>query len=80
MGKGRSIDEPIKVKGKGTINFEGSVTRHGPVISDFAADSGKDTILPLQWTALERSKELEAILKREGRIPGGELPIKKMAL
>lgn len=39
-----------------------TVTRLGPVISKFAADSGKGTVLSLQWTALEPSKELEASL------------------
>ncbi|PWW31752.1 penicillin amidase [Cytobacillus oceanisediminis] len=40
-----------------------TVTRLGPVISKIAADSGKGTVLSLQWTALEPSKELEASLK-----------------
>ncbi|WP_181782250.1 MULTISPECIES: penicillin acylase family protein [Cytobacillus] len=61
--KAEVIEEPIKVKDKETISYQVTITRHGPVISEFAADSGKDTVLSLQWTALEPSKELEAILK-----------------
>lgn len=61
--KAEIIEEPIKVKDKETISYQVTITRHGPVISEFAADGGKDTVLSLQWTALEPSKELEAILK-----------------
>ncbi|MFH5779633.1 penicillin acylase family protein [Heyndrickxia oleronia] len=57
------IKEPIKVKDQKTIDYNVIVTRHGPIISEFAADSGKDTVLSLQWTALQPSNELEAILK-----------------
>ncbi|WP_075981694.1 penicillin acylase family protein [Bacillus massilinigeriensis] len=60
--KARIIKEPIKVKDKKPIDYEVTVTRHGPVISEFAADSGKNTVLSLQWTALHPSKELEAVL------------------
>ncbi|MDQ0271289.1 penicillin acylase family protein [Cytobacillus purgationiresistens] len=56
------IPEPIKIKDKDTLDYEVTVTRHGPVISDFAADAGSDTVLSLQWTALMPSAELEAIL------------------
>ncbi len=61
--KAEVIEEPIKVKGKEPISYKITITRHGPVISEFAGDSGKDTVLSLQWTALQPSKELEAILK-----------------
>lgn len=61
--KAEVIEEPIKVKGNETIRYKVTITRHGPVISEFAADSGKDNVLSLQWTALQPSKELEAILK-----------------
>ncbi len=61
--KAEEIEEPIKVKGKEPISYKITITRHGPVISEFAGDSGKDTVLSLQWTALQPSKELEAILK-----------------
>lgn len=56
------IDEPIRVKGKETIPYQVMITRHGPVISEFAEDSGKDTVFSLKWTALEPSRELEAVL------------------
>lgn len=56
------IKEPIKVKDGKTIDYEVTVTRHGPVISEFAGKSGKDTVLALRWTALDPSAELEAIL------------------
>lgn len=56
------IAEPIKVKGGETIPYEVTVTRHGPVISEFAYDTKDDTVFALQWTALEPSNELEAVL------------------
>jgi len=56
------IKSPIKVKDGKTIDYEVTVTRHGPVISEFAGKSGKDTVLALRWTALDPSAELEAIL------------------
>nr|WP_232233769.1 penicillin acylase family protein [Bacillus sp. J33] len=39
-----------------------TITRHGPVFSEFAEDSGKHIVLLLPWTALEQSG-VEAILK-----------------
>ncbi|MDZ5474516.1 penicillin acylase family protein [Bacillus sp. 31A1R] len=60
--KAQIVKEPIKVKDKPTIDYEVTITRHGPVVSEFAADSGKDTVLSLQWTALQASNELEAVL------------------
>lgn len=57
------FQEPIKVKKQKTVDYEVTITRHGPIISEFAADSGKDTVLSIQWTALQPSNELEAILK-----------------
>lgn len=56
------IKEQIKVKDEEPVNYEVVVTRHGPIISEFAADSGEDTVLSLQWTALQPSSELEAVL------------------
>lgn len=58
-------DEPIKVKDGETVDFEVITTRHGPVISDVMLEStgtGGD-VLSMQWTALEPTRELEAILK-----------------
>jgi penicillin G amidase len=60
--KATIIEEPIKVKDGETIDYQVTVTRHGPIISEFAADTGKDMELALQWTALEPSPELEAVL------------------
>jgi penicillin G amidase len=60
--KANIIEEPIKVKDKKTINYQVTITRHGPIISEFAAETGKDLELALQWTALEPSPELEAVL------------------
>ncbi len=56
------IDEPIKVKGGETVPYKVTITRHGPVISEFAYKSKDNTVLAMQWTALEASKELEAVL------------------
>ena len=57
------VEEPIKVKGKDTIPFEVTITRHGPIISEFAHESGEDTVLSLRWTALDPSIELQAVLE-----------------
>ncbi|MBO1003644.1 penicillin acylase family protein [Pseudogracilibacillus auburnensis] len=56
------IKEPIKVKGKETVDYEVVETRHGPVVSEFAEDGGKDAVLSLRWTALDATTELQAIL------------------
>lgn len=56
------VKEEIKVKDQDPVDYEIVITRHGPVISEFAGESGKDTVLSLQWTALEPSSELEAVL------------------
>lgn len=57
------IDEPIKVKDGETIDYEVVETRHGPIISEHANESAKDTVMSLRWTALEATTELEAILE-----------------
>lgn len=57
------IKEPIKVKDGDTIDYEVVETRHGPVVSEFAEDTGKDTVLSLRWTALDATTELESILE-----------------
>ena len=61
--KATVIDEPIQVKDGKTIDYQVLETRHGPIISEFAHESGKDTVLSLRWTALEPTTELEAILE-----------------
>ncbi|GAA0590405.1 penicillin acylase family protein [Virgibacillus siamensis] len=60
--KAKVVEEPIHVKNGDTIEYEVVVTRHGPVISEFANESAQDTVLSLQWTALEPTTELAAIL------------------
>ncbi|TGB05138.1 penicillin acylase family protein [Halobacillus salinus] len=55
--------EPIKVKDADTIDYEVTETRHGPIVSEFAEQSGKDTSMTLRWTALDPTTELEAILE-----------------
>ncbi|RLQ91632.1 penicillin acylase family protein [Falsibacillus albus] len=60
--KATIIQEPIKVKGEKTIPYEVTITRHGPVISDFAYKQKGDSVFSLRWTALDPSSELEAVL------------------
>ena len=55
------IKETIKVKGQEPIDYEVMVTRHGPVISEFAHDNKSDTVLSLRWTGLDATQDLEAI-------------------
>ncbi|WP_404333151.1 penicillin acylase family protein [Mesobacillus maritimus] len=56
------ISEPIKVKDGKTIDYDVTITRHGPILSEFAGDIGNNTVLSLKWTALDPSAELEAVL------------------
>ncbi|MDW0110132.1 penicillin acylase family protein [Sporosarcina aquimarina] len=56
-------DETISVKGEEDVPFEVLVTRHGPVITDVIyKDEKPDAVFSMQWTALEPSNELEAIM------------------
>ncbi len=57
------ILEPIHIKDEETLEYEVIETRHGPVISEFAGESGKDDALSLSWTALDTTAELQAILE-----------------
>lgn len=57
------FDEPIEVKDKETIDYEVMETRHGPIVSEFAEESGEDTLMSLRWTALDATTELEAVLE-----------------
>ncbi|WP_036688815.1 penicillin acylase family protein [Paucisalibacillus globulus] len=57
------INEPIKVKDGETVDYHVVETRHGPIVSDFAEESGKNTVMSLRWTALDATTELEAILE-----------------
>ncbi|MBO9128844.1 penicillin acylase family protein [Bacillus sp. 165] len=61
--KAKVIPQKIKVKGKDDIDYKVVITRHGPVISEFAQDKQQDTVLALKWTALEPSTELEAVMR-----------------
>lgn len=56
-------DETIKVKDEEDVPFEVLVTRHGPIITDIIYENEKpDAVFSMQWTALEPSNELEAIM------------------
>jgi penicillin G amidase len=57
------IKEVIKIKDKPDVEHEVVITRHGPVISEFAHQDKPGTALALQWTALQPSKELEAVIQ-----------------
>jgi penicillin G amidase len=56
------IEEPIRVKGEEEIKYEVVITRHGPIISEFANQTDDRQALSLRWTALDPSLELQAIL------------------
>ena len=60
--KAEVIQENIKIKDRSSENYKVTITRHGPVISEFLGSSGKEHVLALRWTALQPSNELEAIL------------------
>ncbi|MBN8207883.1 penicillin acylase family protein [Bacillus sp. NTK071] len=60
--KSRVEDEPIFVKDAEPIPYQVTITRHGPILSEFAYDDQPDTALSLRWTALDPSNELEAVL------------------
>jgi len=56
-------DEPIKVKDGETVDFEVVVTRHGPIISNVMFDEEEPSAqFSMQWTALEPTLELQAVL------------------
>ncbi|WP_391117950.1 penicillin acylase family protein [Psychrobacillus sp. L3] len=57
-------NEPIKVKGHQDVPFEVVVTRNGPIISDVLfKEEEASALFSMQWTALEQTLELQAILK-----------------
>ena len=56
------INEQINIKDEEPIDYSITITRHGPIISEFAQKAGAETVLSLKWTALEPSSELEAVL------------------
>ena len=59
------VPEPILIKGGRVEPFEVMVTRHGPVISELAASVEDHTVYALQWTALQPSAEIEAMLSMD---------------
>lgn len=64
MGKWEPAEvfvEEIKVKGESSVIYKVLVTRHGPIISEFAEDDQQETALAMKWTALEPTTELEAV-------------------
>lgn len=56
-------EENIRIKGGDVEEFEVVTTKHGPVISDLIfEDRPASEVYSMQWTALEPTKELQAIL------------------
>lgn len=56
-------DESIKVKDGETIDFEVVVTRHGPIMTELAFKDTEPTAqFSMQWTALQPTAELRAVL------------------
>ena len=56
-------DEPIKVKGQDPVDFEVITTKHGPVISEvIMGDEPATAVFSMQWTALEPTRELQAVI------------------
>lgn len=61
--KAKVRNEPIKVKNEETVDFEVVVTRHGPIISNVMFDKEEPSAqFSMQWTALEPTLELQAVL------------------
>src|SRR5690606_11901419 len=59
------IIEEIKVKDSDPVELEVVETIHGPVISEYAngvEQIEQNTVLSVQWTALQPTKELAAVL------------------
>ncbi|WP_442970795.1 penicillin acylase family protein [Rossellomorea sp. LJF3] len=60
--KATIVQEPIKVKDSETIPYKVTITRHGPVISEFAHQDEAKEVMAMRWTALDPSLELSAII------------------
>ncbi|WP_142953521.1 penicillin acylase family protein [Bacillus sp. es.034] len=60
--KATIVQEPIKVKDGETIPYKVTITRHGPVISEFAHQDEAKEVMAMRWTALDPSLELSAII------------------
>lgn len=56
-----SFEERIRIRGKGEITKILRVTRHGPVISDFAAPRDPKEVVSFRWTAHDPSQELSCV-------------------
>lgn len=55
--------EPIRVKDGETVDFEVVETRHGPIISNIMLkDTEVKEVFSMQWTALQSTQELKAII------------------
>lgn len=55
--------EPIKVKDGETVDFEVTVTRHGPIMTDLVfKETEPSAEFSMQWTALQPTTELRAVL------------------
>lgn len=55
--------EPIRVKDGETVDFEVVETRHGPIISNIMLkDTEVQEVFSMQWTALQSTQELKAII------------------
>ncbi|WP_226578071.1 penicillin acylase family protein [Halobacillus litoralis] len=57
------IKETIEVKDGDSVELDVLETRHGPVISEFAEETGEEKVLSLRWTALDATTELDAVLE-----------------
>ncbi len=57
------IPEEIKLKGKPSQTIQVRLTRHGPIMNDVSASMKDAQPLALQWTALQKSPLLGAVLK-----------------
>ncbi|MGD7043159.1 penicillin acylase family protein [Jeotgalibacillus proteolyticus] len=56
-------DEPIKVKDGETVDYRVVTTRHGPIISPVIENpEDANTLFSMQWTALEPTLELQAVI------------------
>ncbi|WP_317906877.1 penicillin acylase family protein, partial [Bacillus subtilis] len=60
--KATIVQKPSKVKDGGTIPYKVTITRHGPVISEFAHEDEAKEVMAMRWTALDPSLELSAII------------------
>lgn len=56
-------NEPIKVEDGETVDFNVVVTRHGPIVTDLTFKDTEPTAqFSMQWTALQPTTELRAVL------------------